>query len=97
MRRDDGADVEFVFFGILPGFFGRGLGGPFLTDCVDAAWDLGPSRVWLHTCSEDHPHALSNYLARGFEVFRKETRIEEIPDRDDPRWFTPAYFNSLKP
>ena len=97
MLHRGGADVEIVFFGILPSFLGRGLGGPFLADCVRAAWEMGPSRVWLHTCSEDHPHALSNHLDRGFEIFREETRVEEIPDRDDPAWLTPAYYDSLKP
>jgi hypothetical protein len=39
---------------------------------VKQAREIGP-RVWLHTCTKDHPHALSNYQARGFQVFRTET------------------------
>jgi GNAT superfamily N-acetyltransferase len=95
MLQNGGADVELVFFGVLPEMQGRGLGGPLLVDAVRTAWDLGPSRVWLHTCTEDHPHALANYLARGFEVFLVETKDEDIPDDDDPLWCTPAYFASL--
>ncbi len=30
-------------------------------------------RVWLHTCTLDHPNALPNYLARGFTPYRTET------------------------
>jgi hypothetical protein len=25
--------------------------------------------VWLHTCSKDGPHAMDNYLRRGFRLF----------------------------
>ena len=30
-------------------------------------------RVWVHTCSLDHKHALKNYLSRGMKIFKKET------------------------
>jgi ribosomal protein S18 acetylase RimI-like enzyme len=72
LRRDEEAGVEIVYFGLLPGFTGRGLGGYLLTQAVEQAWASGARRVWLHTCSLDHPHALSNYLDRGFTVFKTE-------------------------
>ncbi len=63
-------DVEIVYFGLLPTFVGRGLGRPFLDAVVDVAWATdGAERVWLHTCTDDHPRALPNYLAAGFGVF----------------------------
>ena len=34
---------------------------------VRRAWERQPTRVWLHTSSLDHPAALANYVARGFE------------------------------
>ena len=68
---DDGA-VDIVYFGLLPAWTGRGLGGHLLTEAVERAWSLGASRVWLHTCSFDHPAAIPNYLARGFTVFKTE-------------------------
>lgn len=64
-RHDDGA-VEIAYFGLLPEYAGRGLGKRFLTWAVERAWSGGASRVWLHTCTLDSPHALPNYLARGF-------------------------------
>jgi GNAT superfamily N-acetyltransferase len=67
----DGA-VEIVYFGLLPTHTGRGLGGHLLTEAVECAWRLGASRVWLHTCTFDHPSAIPNYLARGFTVFKTE-------------------------
>ena len=29
-------------------------------------------RIWVHTCSLDHKHALQNYKARGMKVFKSE-------------------------
>ena len=65
--------IEIAYFGLLPAFVGRGLGGALLTETLRQAWARQPSRVWLHTSSLDHPAALANYRARGFTV----TRIEE--------------------
>ena len=72
LEMQDGGDVEIVYFGLLPRCVGRGLGGAMLTAAAQRAWDMGASRVWLHTSSLDHPHALPNYLARGFRVYKRE-------------------------
>jgi GNAT superfamily N-acetyltransferase len=77
LRRDDGS-VEIAYFGLLPSGIGRGLGRALLTRAVDEAWKLKPSRVWLHTCTLDHPAALPNYLARGFQVTHTETYSAEL-------------------
>jgi ribosomal protein S18 acetylase RimI-like enzyme len=81
--------VEIVYFGLLPSFIGRGLGGAVLTDAVRRAWAMGARRVWLHTCNLDHPHALAHYQARGFRVFKVETHEEEIPARSPGYWDRP--------
>lgn len=73
-RQDDGS-VEIVYFGLVPKFIGRGLGGPLLTRAVEEAWTMGAKRVWLHTCTLDSPRALPGYKARGFREFRTE-RLE---------------------
>ncbi|MFE0011978.1 GNAT family N-acetyltransferase, partial [Streptomyces erythrochromogenes] len=36
-----------------------------------------PRRVWVHTCSQDGPSAMSNYQRRGFKVFKTETEQKE--------------------
>ncbi len=77
----DATDVEISYFGLLPQFIGRGLGGQLLTTGIERAWtvpDRFPEfapvhRVWVHTCSLDGPHALANYQARGLRVYRTET------------------------
>ena len=65
--------VEIAQFGLVPDFVGQGLGGHLLTLAVEQVWTKKPDRVWLHTSSFDHPHALGNYQARGFRIFKKET------------------------
>jgi len=73
LRRDADGGVEVAYFGLRPAFTGRGLGRYLLTAAVTRAWELAPSRVWVHTSSLDHPSALPNYLARGFTVWKQET------------------------
>ena len=68
---DQDGDVEIAYFGLLPQFLGKGLGGGFLTTAVEKAWEMGAARVWVHTCSLDHPNALKNYQARGFQIYRE--------------------------
>ena len=41
-------------------------------------------RVWLHTCTADHPHALPNYLARGFRPFLEKVEQEELQTAGEP-------------
>jgi GNAT superfamily N-acetyltransferase len=65
--------VEIAYFGIVAAEFGRGFGKHLLSSAVRDAWALGPRRVWLHTCTLDHPNALPNYVARGFTPYRTET------------------------
>jgi GNAT superfamily N-acetyltransferase len=72
LRRDTDGGVEIAYFGLLPGFTGRRLGAHLLTEAVERAWSLGARRVWLHTCTFDHPAALPNYVKRGFTVFKTE-------------------------
>ena len=70
--------VEITQFGLLPSFIGIGLGGHLLCDAVQRAREMRAGRVWLHTCSADHPHALPNYRARGFRPFKEEEEYEDL-------------------
>jgi GNAT superfamily N-acetyltransferase len=72
-----GHELEIAYFGLLPGFEGRGLGGLLLTAVTRRAWELAPQRVWVHTCSLDSPAALPAYERRGFEIYKTD-----FPDRD---------------
>lgn len=88
-------DVEIAYFGLLPGFTGRGLGGHLLSDGIRNAWarggewalGTGPAqRVWVHTCSLDGPYALANYQARGMRVISETTRPEVLPKSPPGSW-----------
>jgi len=72
LREHHDRSVEIAYFGLLPDFLGRGWGKYLLTRAVEIAWQLEPTRVWLHTCTLDHPAALPNYLKRGFRPTRTE-------------------------
>jgi GNAT superfamily N-acetyltransferase len=72
-RRQPG-EIELVQFGLVAEFIGRGMGRYFLQWVIDKAFSYNPQRFWLHTCTEDHPAALPNYLKAGFETFDVKTR-----------------------
>ena len=72
LHRDNTLSVEIAYFGLTADFLGRGLGGSMLTDAISRAWSWGASRVWVHTCTRDHPAALENYLSRGMKVYDRE-------------------------
>lgn len=73
------AETEILYFGLAPGFIGRGLGGWLLTRAVDEALALAPRPVVLNTCTLDGPHAMANYIARGFRIVRTEEYTTELP------------------
>ncbi len=69
-----GADTEIVYFGLVNSMHGKGLGSWLLSYGIDRAWELPTTeRVWLHTCSDDGPHALSNYQSRGLAIYKTTT------------------------
>ncbi|NJO81130.1 MAG: GNAT family N-acetyltransferase [Cyanobacteria bacterium RM1_2_2] len=79
-------NVEITYFGLLRHAMGKGLGKHLLSVGVQRAWEMGAQRVWVHTCSLDGPHALKNYQARGFQIYRQETHVEKLPDRPIGVW-----------
>lgn len=74
LSKDTDNVVELDYFGLTRRFVGEGLGGGFLTQAVQQAWEWGASRVQVNTCSKDHPGALANYQARGFKIVRQVSR-----------------------
>jgi GNAT superfamily N-acetyltransferase len=73
LRRSENADVQIAYFGLTPPFIGRGLGAALLSDAIDNAWKWDTQRVWVHTCTLDHPAAVSNYQSRGMWVYDVQT------------------------
>ncbi|MFH1923599.1 MAG: GNAT family N-acetyltransferase [Planctomycetota bacterium] len=77
-RRVEG-QVQIEYFGLMPEFIGKGLGGYFLDRMVEHAWDYAPKRVWLHTCTNDHESALPVYRRAGFQVYDERVVRQAAP------------------
>jgi len=86
LEAQEGGSHEIRSFGLLPAFHGQHLGGWLFTAAVDRAFERGARRVWLHTCTLDHPHAARNYEARGFTPFATETEEVELPPEPPGPW-----------
>ena len=64
---------EIAYFGILDDYIGKKFGSYFLSEAIKKCFELNSKKVWVHTCSLDHKHALKNYLNRGMKIFKEET------------------------
>ena len=73
-------DIEVAFFGVTSELLGKGAGRALLAHGLREEWTHQPQRIWLHTCSADHPAALSFYRKFGFQAYKRAIEIA-----DDPR------------
>ena len=71
-------DCEIGFFGLIPELAGQGHGRWLMAQTLGLAWRKGVARVWVHTCTLDHPSALNFYRAQGFTAYQRQ--IETFPD-----------------
>jgi len=77
---NDLENLELAYFGLMPEFVGLKLGPYLLRQAIDTAWTHDPGRVWVNTCTLDHPAALGVYQRAGFTPFNQEKIVI-----DDPR------------
>jgi ribosomal protein S18 acetylase RimI-like enzyme len=71
-------ECELSFIGLIPELSGKGHGRWLLEEAVRRGWREGVERVHVHTCSLDHPAALSAYRRAGFTPYKRA--IERFPD-----------------
>ncbi|MDJ1137787.1 GNAT family N-acetyltransferase [Streptomyces iconiensis] len=84
--------VEISYFGLLPAFRGRGIGGHLLAYGTARAWDMAgrwegrapTKRVWVHTCTKDGQYARANYERRGFRLYRTESEEQPVVPTPGP-------------
>ncbi len=69
----DNNEVEIAYLGLLEEYHNQKLGSYLLSSAIKSSFINKPKRVWVHTCSLDHKNALTNYIARGMKIFKKET------------------------
>ncbi len=94
LEKSDDTAMEIKYIGLLPQYTGKGLGGYLISHAVDKAFRFGVKRVWLHTCNNDHPHAIRSYKKRGFSTFKETEENEDLPDREFFLDEIRAYFES---
>lgn len=76
----EAGQCEIVMFGVTAKLVGSGAGRWLMNRALDIAWSRPIERLWLHTCTYDHPAALAFYRRSGFRPFRRQIEV-----RDDPR------------
>jgi GNAT superfamily N-acetyltransferase len=73
---------EIGMFGLTARLVGTGAGRWLMNRALELAWSRPVSRIWLHTCSFDHPAALPFYQRSGFRAFRRQVEIADDPRLD---------------
>ena len=73
-------ECELAFFGLTAAVQGTGAGRWLMNRALERAWARPIRRLWVHTCTFDHPAALAFYMRSGFVPYRQQIEIA-----DDPR------------
>ncbi|WP_291863568.1 GNAT family N-acetyltransferase [Bradyrhizobium sp.] len=73
---------ELAFFGVTEKLIGSGAGRWLMNRALERAWSRQVARVWVHTCTLDHPAALAFYQRSGFRAFRRQVEIADDPRLD---------------
>jgi GNAT superfamily N-acetyltransferase len=72
------ATCELSFVGLVPELTGQGHGRWLMAQALIRAWRPDITRVWVHTCTLDHPSALGYYRASGFVPYARS--VETFAD-----------------
>ena len=73
---------ELVYFGVTDSLIGTGAGRFLMNRALERAWSNGVHRVWVHTCTFDHPSAVAFYQRSGFRPFRRQVEVADDPRLD---------------
>jgi len=65
-------EMELIQMGVLKEYQGKKLGSFLLKYIIQNIFSRNITRLWVHTCSLDHKHALNNYLSKGLKIFKEE-------------------------
>jgi len=71
-------ECELSFVGLVPELAGKGHGRWLMAHALTLAWRKGVDRLWVHTCTLDHPGALGFYRKSGFVPYAVE--VETFAD-----------------
>jgi len=73
---------ELVYFGVTASLIGTGAARFLMNRALEIAWSRDLRRVWVHTCTLDHPSALAFYQRSGFRPFRRQVEVADDPRLD---------------
>ena len=76
--REEG-QCELSFFGVVPSAVGTGAGRFLMNEALQRAWAAPISRLWVHTCTFDHPNALGFYQRSGFRPYQVMVEVHRDP------------------
>jgi GNAT superfamily N-acetyltransferase len=79
LDRSTPGEVEIVMFGVVPEETGTGAAHILMNAVLDRTLMLETRRLWLHTCSFDHPAAVPFYLRCGFKPFKFAVEVMADP------------------
>ena len=60
-----------AYFALVPELAGQGHGRWLMAEALARAWRPAVARVWVNTCTLDHPRALGFYRAQGFAAIAR--------------------------
>ena len=72
-------ETEIVSFGVVPEEIGRGASHFMMQALLAGELARDAQRVWLHTCTFDHPAAIPFYRRHGFRAYKFAVEIAEDP------------------
>ena len=72
IEKHENKEFELINMGVLSEYRSKGFGSLLLKHVLRKSYENKAQKVWVHTCSLDHKFALSNYLSRGFKIFKEE-------------------------
>ncbi|MCP3385902.1 MULTISPECIES: GNAT family N-acetyltransferase [unclassified Bradyrhizobium] len=73
---------ELVYFGVTASLIGTGAARFLMNRALERAWRGDVRRVWVHTCTFDHPSAVAFYQRSGFRPFRRQVEVADDPRLD---------------
>ncbi|MCA1431946.1 GNAT family N-acetyltransferase [Bradyrhizobium sp. BRP20] len=73
---------ELTYFGVTAGLIGTGAARFLMNRSLERAWSRDVRRVWVHTCTLDHPSAVAFYQRSGFRAFRRQIEVADDPRLD---------------
>jgi GNAT superfamily N-acetyltransferase len=76
----EAGQCELAFYGLTDAVQGQGAGRWLMNRALENAWSRPILRLWVHTCTLDHPDALPFYLRSGFRPYARRVEVA-----DDPR------------